>query len=82
LIRDAQVAGADQPAPIASDQARGDVDLDTGLVIGEGRVGSAEEAPLINAIATRFLGAEWQQMREQVAAYILMLRDTQDTGKE
>jgi len=41
--------------------------------MGTGKVGSAEEAPLIHALATRFSGSDRQRMRERIAAHILAL---------
>jgi len=50
------------------------VDADTGLVMGEGVIGTAGESPLINALATRFTGEQWQQMRREIADWILKLQ--------
>jgi len=50
------------------------VDADTGLIMGEGGIGTAGESPLINALATRFTGDQWQQMRREIAEWILKLQ--------
>jgi len=50
------------------------VDADTGLIMGEAGIGSASESPLINALATRFTGEQWQQMRREIADWILKLQ--------
>lgn len=72
LVREAKVTDAGEPASQAT-TAGDQVDLDTGLVMGTGRVGSAEEAPLINALALRFSGEDWQRMRAAVAEQIAQL---------
>ena len=73
LIRSAEVADAGASPTPAGRAAAGEIDLDTGLVMGEGKVGSAEEAPLIHALATRYTGAQWQAVRERLAEHITKL---------
>jgi len=50
------------------------VDADTGLIMGEAGIGSAAESPLIHALARRFSGEQWQQMRREIADWILKLQ--------
>lgn len=72
LIRGAR-PGPAEPAQGPSPPG-GPVDADTGLIMGQGIVGSAEEAPLINALATRFSAEDWRRMRRDIADWIVRLR--------
>lgn len=72
LIRGARPGPADAvPEPVSS---VGPVDADTGLIMGQGVVGSAQEAPLIHALATRFSAEDWRRMRRDIADWIVRLR--------
>lgn len=71
-IRGARPGPADAtPGPALSG---GPVDADTGLIMGQGSVGSAQEAPLIHALATRFSAEDWRRMRRDIADWIVRLR--------
>jgi hypothetical protein len=50
------------------------VDADTGLIMGEGVIGTPGESPLINALATRFTADQWQQMQREMADWIVKLQ--------
>ena len=76
LVREAKVPQDGQPAARAGARETREVDLDTGLVMGVGRVGSAAESPLINALAQRFTGEDWQRLRERIAQHIVRLEGT------
>lgn len=72
LIRNArsaprEVVAAQAPAP-------GAVDADTGLIMGQGAIGTAGESPLINALAVRFDGDHWQSLRREIADWIVKLQ--------
>jgi hypothetical protein len=72
LIRNARstpgsAVSAQAPAP-------GAVDADTGLIMGQGAIGTAGEAPLINALAVRFDGDHWQALRREIASWIIKLQ--------
>lgn len=58
--------------PVASPAA---IDIDTGLVMGQGGIGTAGEAPLIQALASRGNGEQWQQMRRELARWIIQLQE-------
>ena len=73
LIRAAKVPQDGAATADAGTRETREVDLDTGLVMGVGRVGSAAESPLINALAQRFTGDDWQRLRERVAQHIVRL---------
>ena len=73
LIRRAQVPAKTEPATEEQRAGRREIDLDTGLVMGVGRVGSADESPLINALAQRLTGSAWQRVREKVVGHIVRL---------
>lgn len=61
-----------RPATPADSETPGDaVDLDTGLLMGRGASGTAQESPLILALSARFRGEQWQQMRRDLASWIL-----------
>lgn len=72
LIRNARPA-ADSLA-VASKQ--GDVlDADTGLIMGQGAIGTPGESPLIFALATRFDADHWQSVRRDIVAWIIKLQE-------
>jgi hypothetical protein len=75
-IHNAHMAPAKSAEPSAppSKPAGNRVDIDTGLVMGEGVIGSASESPLINALAHRFTGDQWQGIRRQMAEWIVRLQ--------
>jgi len=70
LVQRVRVPAKAEPAAEEPPAGRREIDLDTGLVMGVGRVGSAEESPLINALAQRFSGSDWQRVRAAVAQHI------------
>ncbi|MCX6901138.1 MAG: hypothetical protein NT105_20885 [Verrucomicrobia bacterium] len=73
LIRKARPA-AQKTSPAPASNVSKAVDADTGLIMGEGVIGTAAEAPLVNALATRFTGDQWQQMRHEIANWIIKLQ--------
>jgi hypothetical protein len=73
LVRNARPAAGSASA--SSGTSGGAVDLDTGLQMGQGVVGSAKEAPLIDALANRLSGDGLQQLRRQVAEWIIRLEN-------
>jgi len=60
--------------PATESRATKAIDADTGLIMGEGVIGTAGESPLINALATRFTSDQWQHMRREIAARIMRLQ--------
>ena len=73
LIRKARPALQDPPRT-ANTRISEAVDADTGLIMGQGVIGTAGESPLINALATRFSNEQWQQMRREIADWIIQLQ--------
>jgi hypothetical protein len=73
LIRKARPA-LQEPAPTTNANISKAVDADTGLIMGKGVIGTAGESPLINALATRFSNEQWQQMRREIADWIIKLQ--------
>ena len=72
LVRNARLR-----LPAANQQAEhpGNVlDFDSRLLMEPPRGGTAAEAPLVNALAHRFTGSQWQQIRRQIADRILRLK--------
>jgi hypothetical protein len=65
--------GGEAPGQQSKPRA-GQVDVDTGLIMGEGVIGTAAESPLINALAHRFTGDQWQGLRRQMAEWIVRLQ--------
>ncbi|MFA7006025.1 MAG: hypothetical protein WC429_18420, partial [Verrucomicrobiia bacterium] len=73
LIRKARPI-SQEPAPTTNSNISQAVDADTGLIMGKGVIGTAGESPLINALATRFSNEQWQQMRREIADWIIKLQ--------
>jgi len=73
LIRKARPA-LQEPPPTANANISRAVDADTGLIMGKGVIGTAGESPLINALATHFSNEQWQQMRREIADWIIKLQ--------
>lgn len=76
VIRDAKVSDVTVRPEALGGNEKGEIDLDTGIVMGTGVVGSAAEAPLINAMAARFSGDDWQRIRREIARHIIALQMT------
>jgi hypothetical protein len=49
------------------------IDLDTGVVMGEGKTGTVMEAPVIYALMRRYPGDQLQTLRAQIVEHILRL---------
>lgn len=79
LVRKARPASRETPpAPRAAiSQA---VDADTGLIIGKGVIGTPGESPLVNALAMRFSGEQWQRTRREIADWIVKLQDLDEAS--
>ncbi len=72
LVRGARIA--EQPDLPDDSPAGGEIDLDTGIAMGTATVGSSAEAPLIDALARRFTGAQWREIRREIADRIVRLQ--------
>lgn len=70
LVRDVKPAPAGSDAQLPMAKPGEQADLDTGIVIGAGKIGSAEEAPIVNALARRFTAEQWQTIRNEIAVWI------------
>jgi hypothetical protein len=70
LVREMKPAPAGTDAQLPMAKPGEQADLDTGIVIGAGKIGSAEEAPIVNALARRFTAEQWQSIRNEIAAWI------------
>jgi len=73
IVRRSRPAGSQRP-PGPPEKPAGQIDLDTGLQMGQGVVGTAEESSLIHALDQRFDDGDWQQIRRQTADWILKLQ--------
>lgn len=63
-----------ESTPVTNSSVSQAVDADTGLIMGKGVIGTAGESPLVNALATRFTNEQWQQMRREIADWIIKLQ--------
>ena len=72
LIRNWRATPPDGAAA-PSEKGSGAVDADTGWIMGKRVTGTARESPLINELASRHSGADWQRMRREIADCILRL---------
>ncbi len=73
MIRRAKTTG---PMPAATPSpASGAIDADTGLIMGQGAIGTPGESPLTHALATRFDGDHWQSLRRDIAQRIIKLQE-------
>lgn len=73
LVRRAHPKPPERPGATTAGVSRA-VDADTGLIIGQGIIGTAGESPLVNALASQFRGEQWQQMRREIADWIVALK--------
>jgi len=81
LIRKARPASR-EGTPAAAAGISQAVDADTGLIMGKGDIGTASESPLVNALATRFSSEQWQQVRREIAGWIVKLQEPDITKPE
>ncbi|MCC7209812.1 MAG: hypothetical protein IT323_21080, partial [Anaerolineae bacterium] len=75
LVRNARPKSP-EALPATSAKVSPAIDADTGLIIGQGAIGTAGESPLINGLAARLDGERWQQMRREIADRIADLSGT------
>ena len=73
LVRKAR-PGQQEGSPASKGRISPAVDADTGLIMGKGVIGTPSESPLVNALAVRFSGEQWQQFRREVAEWIVKLQ--------
>ena len=72
LVRNARLRSSATVKPV--EQSANSLDLDSPLLMEPPRPATAAEAPLINALAHRFTGDQWQQIRREIVNRILSLK--------
>jgi len=74
-VKNIKIVPAGQDARAATGKPGEQVDADTGLVMGIGKTGTVQEAPLIYALMLRYSGERLQAVRATLVEHILRLSE-------